>query len=515
MSFFASVARARVERAYKEPRTDTAGSVGAGFGSSVLRLSQPAATRDRASILQLYGRNGWVRRALETVSARQSPAEWKLYAPATKSRREALGVKVKALCARSGQVADVLRAVRREGDLIDIEEEYGPHPFLTMLRLGVPGQFDGATVAKLSALTMMLLGEAVHVLIRDRNGAGVPALRFPIPPTWMTPPQIGGGGAALYNFTFGLEAQRPENMDWWRNPDPSNPYARGSGVIEALDHDVAIDEEAKAALLAQFRNSMRPDLLVAGTFNSRQADELEEKFRAKAGGSEHRGVSYFLSIPQATGAARDAFHVHDLNRTPADMQTAELSNVERDTILMVSGVPPAVVGQTESSNRATATMAEVFIRRNSTIPALEAIRRHLQSRYLEPWMGRPPEYGGETRLVLAYSLPELVDEERLDLVLKEFRWVFDGNEIRSLVGYGSRDELRGIHAVPTDVTLQPMSDVLASVPAQDEPEKALDASLGTISDAWAYALEYGLDAARARFGLNGRQAERLEGLVAN
>jgi hypothetical protein len=104
-------------------------------------------------------------------------------------------------------------------------------------------------------------------------------------------------------------------------------------------------------------------------------------------------------------------------------------------------------------------MAEVHLRKNSTIPALEAEKRHLQARFLEPHGGRPPEYGGESRLVLAYRLTELVDEDRLGRVIAQAIHTLTINELREFVGQRPDPALEGMRAVTTKMRIVRTEDL--------------------------------------------------------
>jgi hypothetical protein len=457
---------AAISRSITEPRIDTLGSFGR--GPSLVRLGssgQGQTNASREDILRLFSTSPWVRLALDVRAARQASATWSLMAPASRRRSKALAIKSKAMCAAPERRLPLMKAMQEQGELINVEEVYGPHPLLTMLRQGVPGQFDGWSASCLEQMSLDLSGEAVHVIVRDPV-TRIPVLRLPIPAHWITPPSFAGGHWRIANLA---EPVPLEDLDFRKVADPLNPYGRGAGVIGALDHDAAVYEEAMATMLATFRNRMRPDLFIAGTFGERKKGEISDDFRDTLQGSYNAGLAYFLNIP---ADPNQKLTIHDLGRSATDNQVVQLTHAERDVILTVCRVPPSAVGIQENSNRASSVMAAEFLRDNSTVPSCEARQRHIQARYLEPYRGRPAEFGGEDRLILTYELPEIVDVERQDAVIKDNPWAFEANELRKRAGHAPMDHLEGLHALPLGVTL---TDLRAGVPEPlpvDEPEDA-------------------------------------------
>lgn len=457
---------AAISRSISEPRIDTLGSMGR--GPSLLRLGnsgQGQTNASREDILRLFSTSPWVRLALDVRAARQASATWMLMAPASRRRAKALAVKDRAMCAAPGQRPALLKQMRDAGDMVNVEEAYGPHPLLVMLRRGVPGHFDGWAASCLEQMSLDLSGEAIHVIMRDPS-TRVPVLRLPIPAHWITPPMHAGEPWRIANLSIPVPL---EDLDFRKVADPLNPYGRGAGVMAALDHSAAILEEADATMLATFRNRMRPDLFIAGTFGERKKGEIRDDFRDTLQGSYNAGLAYFLNIPSGPD---QKLQIQDLGRSAADMQVVELTKAERDVILTVCRVPPSAVGIQENSNRASSVMAAEFLRDNSTVPACEARCRHIQARYLEPYRGRPAEYGGEDRLILTYELPEIVDTERQDAVLKDNPWAFEANELRKRAGHAPLDHLEGLHALPLGVTLTDLRAGVPEPPPVDDGEGA-------------------------------------------
>jgi len=500
MSLLSYIAKAT----FQGPRIDTAAAINS--GASILRIGQQKqrSARSQEELTSLYATNGWVRLACGVRARNRASARLTLLAPTSPKRGRAMALKGRVMVTPMRFRMDLIKEMREQGELVDVEEAYGPHPFLAMIRRGVPGYFDGFASIALDQILMDIVGEVFYLILRDKV-THIPVLRLPIPAHWVTPPSLGTGDN-FYRIRFLSQPVPPEDIETTKEPSPFNPYGRGTGVASSLDHDIAIYEQAMIMMLARFLNKGRPDVLIAGSFGPREKEEVEARFEEKLRGAYAAGTSIFLSIPSEP---HSKFEVHDLDRSAADLQAVELTKSAADVILKVFGVPPAVIGEV-TANRATAYAAKVFLRENSTIPSLEASIRHLQQRYLEPHLGRPPEFAGEDRIILSYELEQLVDEERRDRIIDGYGEAFELNELRAAAGFPADERLDGLFSVPIGKTIEHIADVVAAEPKDEEPAEV---EAKRVAGAWRDAMDMGLDVASKRWALKPAERSKVAALL--
>jgi len=395
-----------------------AGGAGATIGTGL------AGSRTRFGLARLWATNPWVRLAGDVIAAREAAASWFLLKPTRSSARRRI------TAARAWEKDALMAAALEAGDL----EEVNDHPFLEMMAAGTQGappwiELPGYEVDKLERVVLDLLGSFAYVLFRDPS-LGHPVRWWPVSPLWLVPPRPG-----LPFFTIGAFDYPPEEVAWYRQPRPDDFYGAGSGVAGALDHEIQINESAAQYQAAMFRNNARPGLLVmAPGLGPAEDERFQAAWRAHSG-PRHAGYTHFVGYPplQPGVGGTAGIVVKDLAHSPADIQVEEGQKNRRDAILQVWRVPPAIIGQTESSNRATAREAESFVRTNRVTPDLESRRNWLQVRFFEP---RPPngrpEYEGDW--IVGYRLPPLdPEDDRVELMKAEPRGFLE-NDVRTAAG---------------------------------------------------------------------------------
>lgn len=178
---------------------------------------------------------------------------------------------------------------------------------------------------------------------------------------------------------------------------------------------------------------------------------MQENWNADLQGSHKAGLAHFLSFPlPAAAGARAQPVIQDLNKSPADLGIAESRRLRRDVFLQVWGVPPDVIGATESSNRATAFQAEKNLRRNRLVPDWESRRNWLQCRFFEPMGGREPEYPGGW--IVGYRPPRLDDVETKTEIIKSASHALPHNAILRAAGEDPVEGGDDLYFVPNTVT---------------------------------------------------------------
>jgi phage portal protein BeeE len=312
----------------------------------------------------------------------------------------------------------------------------------------------GRAVRLLIQNYMELVGEAFLML--ERDSAGVPAELWPVPSTWVR--KIPGKESDFFEVRYnGLDLKvAKDDMIWMRNPDPSNPYGRGTGISEALGDELDADEYAAKHVKSWFYNRATPDILVG----IKGASESQLRGAKQAWEDNHKGSERAFGSHWHSGEMQ----VNQLSQTFADQQLVAFREFQRDLIVNTFGVPPEILGILENSNRATIESADYLFTRWVVVPRLEFLRTELQQSLV-------PMFGED--LVLEYINPVPEDKEHMLQVAKAAPYAFTVNEIRAM---GSHQPLDGdggdSHWVPLNGAL--VDDLGAANLHEDEEEEEIE-----------------------------------------
>ncbi|MDI6872092.1 MAG: phage portal protein [Bacillota bacterium] len=404
--------------------------------------------RGTRELLNAYSEMPWLRAVVNRVTTSVASTPWQLYVV----RPGGAGKAVKAAKAQQADYAtrrQLLAGYRKAGELVEIEE----HPLLDLLNR--PNSFFvGLVTRQLTQMHLDLAGEAFW--LKERNGVGKPAALWPIPPDWITGTPTPG--RPLFRVSFrGWQGEIPDTeILWMVDPDPANPYGRGSSMARALSDELEIDEYAAKHVKGWFYNRARPDLIVTAEGLSKdETARLEEAWNARNQGFWRAYKTFFLNRK---------VDVQQLSQTFENMQLVDLRKNERDTIVHVYGAPPEIFGIVENSNRATIEAADYIYSRWVIVPRLEFLRANIQERLV-------PEF--DERLILDYVSPVAEDKEYNLKVAQAAPWSLTVDEWRALQGQEPLANDQGkVHMVPFN--LLPTRDLGAvqspPTPAPPQPE---------------------------------------------
>lgn len=405
--------------------------------------------------LRAYNEMPWLRAAVHKVSSSVASTTWRLYVV-----RGGNGKLVRPRTLQRAAIESrtaMLHRYAKAGQLQEIES----HPLLDLLD-STNAFLVGLSTRKLTQTYMDLVGEAFW--IKERNGAGAPVAVWPIPPSWIS--DLPTASDPFYQISFrGWQGRIPDTeMVWFQDPDPENPYARGTGIAKALSDELDIDEYAAKWMKSFFYNRARPDLIVAGEGLAKaDTDRLEQNWMSKNQGFWKAFKPYFLN---------KAVKVTQLNQNLETTQGIPLRQAERDTIIQVFGVPPEILGILANSNRATIDAADYIYSRWVLVPRLELFRAHLQERLV-------PEY--DDRLILTYESPIQEDKAQKLQIMQAAPWTYQADEWRQFAGFEELPEGAGrVYFVPGTGTI---TDVLESPPPPEPaPAPVPPADDGTSGD---------------------------------
>lgn len=404
---------------------------GKGFGEdtissalTILRGNSTPPKRGTPELLKAYSTMPWLRGVVNKVSDSIAGVQWKVL---VETRPD--GKFVRNLKAQRGDYksrSKQLKLLTKQGKLTEIEN----HPILDLLQNGNPF-LTGLMNAKLNQSHIDLAGESF--MLKERDGLNTIISLWPIPPHWIK--AIPFPGQEFFEISFGgavSEFVPMSEIIWIKQPDPFDPYGRGSSISLSLADELDADEYAAKHVKDFFFNGARPDIIVTAEGLSKgDTKRLEEQWNNKHQGFYKRFKTQFMN---------KKVEIHELKQDFKSMQMVDLRKFERDIIMQVYGVPPEIMGIIESSNRATIESADYIYSRWVLVPRLELQRSVYQERLV-------PEF--DERIILDYESPVEEDKEHILDTIKSNPHAFTIDEIRDHVDFEEKDNSGGkVHMVP-------------------------------------------------------------------
>lgn len=296
-----------------------------------------AALGATAAISNMYG-------VINRLSTAVAQTEWKLYRKS-----------------KTGNDEDRVEVLSHAA--IDVWEH--PNPFMTRQEL-----------VEVIAQHLDLTGEGWTVFSRMPNGW--PAYIWPMRPDRCAPVPDPVKFLAGYTYTAPGGETVPLDINevmFIRIPDPRD-YYRGLGPVPSLMASLDASKFAEQWNANWFRNDASPGGIVEIPTNLPDADweQLNKRWD-----EQHRGVSKSSRVAFLEGGA----HWQDVaSSTHRNMQFVDLRTASRDQQYEAFGLPGAVMGVTENSNRAVAQTAETTFARWLQVPRLDRIKRALNHYFL-------------------------------------------------------------------------------------------------------------------------------------
>lgn len=387
--------------------------------------------RGTAEFLKAYSTMPWLRAVSSKVANSCAIAEWQLFVQKD-SETKRFTRNAKAQRAPQPQREKIVKGLLDAGDLIEITD----HPLLDLLATANP-LMTGLAARKVTQVYLDLVGEAFW--LKERNRAGMPIRIWPLPPSWVrNTPAPGKPIFEISHQQFHAEVPASELL-WWSEPNPENPYSRGTGITRSLADELDTDEFAAKHVKSWFYNSARPDIIVsANNLRNEEVSRLEQAWLDKHQGFWKQFKPFFINRQ---------VEVQTLSQTFDQMQLVALREYERNTIIQCFGVPPELLGIVTNSNRATIAAADFLYSKWVVVPRLEFQRSILQEFLV-------PEF--DERLIIDYASPMAEDREFTLQAMKASPWAYKANEWRRLAGALPIDD-GDVHMVPTNLT--PVEDL--------------------------------------------------------
>ena len=417
----------------------------------------PAPRRGTEELLLAYATMPWLRALVHRVSVAISMIEWKVYRPANESSVEARRFRRISRNTRAGDYGEEgtrsteIRKAIRSRTMLEVED----HPVLDFMEYG-NSLFDGLVVRQAAAAHLDLVGDSFQLM--EMNGLGEPTELWPIPPTWIRETPVPGGP---FVFTLrppgtGKETEVPgEQMIWYRDINPSDPYGRGVGTARSLADELDIDEFAAKHTKHALSNHAVPDILMS--ILGVEQDQLmafKENWNRALQGQSNQGKTHFINREVS---------IEKIGQTFSELQLIPLRKAQRDIIIEVFGVSPEILGIVENSNRSTIDAADYLFSRWVLTPRLELMRGVLQRQLMS-------RYPGAENLILDYVSPVRVDKDHAKSVMAVAPWAFYVDDHREAAGREPLPDDEGkvfVTALGFGASLTPAGDSLAE---EDLPE---------------------------------------------
>ena len=392
-----------------------------------------APTRGVRQTLEAYSKMPWLRAVASRVGDGFASVDWELYRTGAPSPNPRTARDVRIQRAGLPQRKALLKQTKAAGELREVTD----HIFLDLQQRPNPTQ-TGVTFRKLTMVHLDLVGEAFW--IKERNGVQAPSALYPIPPNWITATPT----PEHRFYRVGFRAWQGEIPDteilWLKDPDPANPYGRGSGLAMALGDELDTDEYAAKAIKQSFLNMNLPDALIfpksPGTLTPGNTERLERDWNNRNQGFWRQFKAHFLG--QELG-------VYEFKKTPLrEMQMTELRKDERDRIINIWGIPPEIFGILENSNRSTIDSSFYLFAMLVLLPRLEFFRANLQEFLIPEW---------DDRLILDYVSPVSEDREFCLKAALAAPWSLKVDEWRAMQGESPVENGGGqVFMVPFNLT---------------------------------------------------------------
>lgn len=311
-------------------------------GTFLFSTDRSPPKRGTAELLDAYEQMPWLRAIVGKISQAVGTTQWRLFVS-----RDAEGKSIRNPQLQYAPVHKRHAIIRRQelyhqtkARIIYSLDEVMDHPLLDLLRNGNP-YLLGQTVFQVTQQHLDLVGEAFWLL--ERNQLGVPIAVYPIPPDWVMEKPIYSNPY----YRLQLDGRQHEvpvtEMICFIDPNPAEPYKRGSGISRSLADELDTDEFAAKHLRSYFFNRARPDLIISAQgLKKEETQRLEESWMQKNQGFWNAFKPYFINRK---------IDVKEIGQTFEQMQITQLRKHERDMFLSVFGLPPEKMGVLTASNR--------------------------------------------------------------------------------------------------------------------------------------------------------------------
>src|SRR3990167_3747504 len=312
-----------------------------------------------------------------------------------------------------------------EGNLTELNE----HPLLTVLNH--PNKvYTKHDLIEILFTQLESTGNAFWECVRDKFGTVVSI--FPLNPKRME--IIPDAQKYIKEYIFEINGRRikfdPQNIIHFKYPNPDNDYW-GLSPLSAASNSLVQEDNAITWNKKFFKNSARPDVVfsVNGPLNKKSFARMKVMLKKMFGGVDNAHSAAILE---------NGIDVKQLGFAPKDLEFLNLRRFDREEILSVFGVPPALIGIFDSAIRANAAEQRKFFWQTTMISKLDKIEMIINEMFV-------PQFEkfstGKGKLVLKFdlssvdALSEGTNDKSGRLVNQVGAGIITPNEARLELGY--------------------------------------------------------------------------------
>lgn len=202
-----------------------------------------------------------------------------------------------------------------------------------------------------------------------------------------------------------------------KNPNPEQPFGYGVGIAETLINEIQTSELANTQVNQYFYNGAIPPYIISADITSEQLKEMSNSWLANNQGFFNRNKPYFTNT--------NALTVTKLMDNFKDMEIVKLIEMDSEIIRKTFGIPPEILGGVDNSNRATIQGAREIYAQEVLMPRLTKLKDVLNTNLVNEFADN---------LELDFKSPIPSDKDLQLAIMKEFKEMFDEDEIRKLAG---------------------------------------------------------------------------------
>lgn len=255
-----------------------------------------------------------------------------------------------------------------------------------------------------------------------------------------------------FKTSEGTDRIKGENVIYAHSPSPSDPL-RGEPLMQAgirqVETATQIDEYHSKIL----ENGGRVEGIMSiknSGLTKTQLTELKEKYQEEYGNASKAGLPMFLS-----GETK----FERLGLDPAELAYLETKRVNLNDIVIMTGVPLAILGVTSEETFSNADAAIRIFLRETIKPLMESLTANLNENLVS-------DFGEGYELGFIDPTPENREENRKDLETADSVHALTTNEKRERIGLDPIDESGNEILVP--MNLVPLSATASEVESTEE-----------------------------------------------
>jgi HK97 family phage portal protein len=377
--------------------------------------------RQTSAIREGYGRNATVHACVNVIARAAAGVNWLLYRrpagmSATAGTRPAVMKAMSSYRPASHRNRGVLET-RRRGGIIELDYR---HPLLKLLSRPNPSQGRAAFVE-----------EAVSRLLLTGNGfvVGVAPTNKPSAELWgLRPDRVEvvpdpTERIRAYKYRVGGREQEfpAANVLHLTLFNPLDDYY-GLSPLQAAARAIVSDNEAARWNYSLLRNDARPSgaVVTPETLTENQHNRLREQLEDTYSGSGNAGRPILLE---------GGLDWKPFGLSPQDMDWLNTRKLSKREIAHVFGVPPELVGDTDSKTYSNYKEARKALYHEVVIPRLDHLRDELNN-----WL--TPQFGDDLYLEYDRDGIEALQGDRAELWNRiETSTCLTVNEKRAALGY--------------------------------------------------------------------------------